>query len=300
MGRKIILRLLLVFSLLAALALGGCGTAPESSETIQKRDQQETTAMESGKAGGENDETVSSGPIANKQNDGEKTDQAVSSGPSTVDANSQTAPASSPGTSGAASSGSGTSAASGGGNAAGKGNDTAKSTEGSVKPESGKTAAAGSAAPKSTTAPKESTATSGSTASTSGTGSTGTSGTSKPAVKPAQKPAPAASASISINGPKDAGVILAAANVEIKDGDTVLDVLLKAAGKKGIDVDYSGSGPTAYVAGIDNYYEFDYGSRSGWICKKNGKTLEKGAGVVKVSNGDRIEWVYSEDFLKKE
>ncbi|WP_409271043.1 DUF4430 domain-containing protein [Neobacillus sp. SCS-31] len=298
MRRKFIIRRLLAFSLLAALVLGGCGTNPEPSESKQKNGQPETVLTTEEKAGEKADETSSAAQPADAAT--------VAAGKDGNEANvskgSTSAASSDPGSSGKASEGNGSSS-----NTAGSGNSTTTSGKAGSgnSASSGTTSSKGGSGSSSSTASSGSTASpgstpsSGSTASTGGTGSSGTNGGSQPS-KPVQKAEPAASASISIKGPDDAGMILGVTTVDIKDGDTVLDVLLRAAGKKGIDVDYTGSGPTAYVAGIANYYERDYGSRSGWVSKKNGKNLEKGAGIVKVSNGDRIEWVYTEDFLKKE
>jgi len=122
--------------------------------------------------------------------------------------------------------------------------------------------------------------------------------TTKPPVKTIA-PKPAETVTLSIKGPKDQGTILSAAKVDLKEGDTVLKVLLNGAGKKGIDVDYSGSGATAYVKGIDNVYEFDYGTKSGWTCQKNGVTLPKSAGTITVKAGDRIDWIYTEDYSEQ-
>lgn len=105
--------------------------------------------------------------------------------------------------------------------------------------------------------------------------------------------------SIIIIGPKDFGVILPITKVTIsEEGDTVLDVLLKAAKKKNLLVEHSGSGAMAYIEGIDNIYEFDYGPKSGWNFKLNGTTISKSSGIVKVKKDDRIEWSYSEDFTE--
>ncbi|WP_053367528.1 DUF4430 domain-containing protein [Bacillus sp. FJAT-27245] len=303
MGRKIIIRLLLAFSLLAALALGGCGTAPEPSETKQKQDKPETVLQTEDKDSGKTSSASQQADTATTQGNEVNTQTPKEN----------TSASSVPGTTGEASSATGTSTGKGNGDVAGSGkagsannagsSSTAPSGSTASKNSSSSSSSAstpGSAASSGNTSSTGSTSSSGSTASTGGTGSSGTSSSSQPSAKPVQKPAPAATVTISIKGPDDTGIILGATAVEIKEGDTVLDVLLKAAGKKGIDIDYTGSGPTAYVAGIDNFYELDYGSRSGWVSKKNGKNLEKGAGVTKVSKGDRIEWVYTEDFLKKE
>jgi hypothetical protein len=104
--------------------------------------------------------------------------------------------------------------------------------------------------------------------------------------------------SIMIIGPKDVGVILPKTKVTLSEGDTVLDVLLKVAKKKNLLVEHSGSGAMAYLEGIDNIYEFDYGPKSGWEFKLNDAKISKSSGIVKVKKDDQIEWVYSEDFTE--
>jgi uncharacterized lipoprotein YehR (DUF1307 family) len=105
---------------------------------------------------------------------------------------------------------------------------------------------------------------------------------------------------MSITGPKVYRGILSTSKITIKNGETILDVFLDAANKAGIDVDYSGSGATAYVHGISNdkkkysFYEFDYGPKSGWLFKLNGVSLTKSSGLVKIKAGDRIECYYTE------
>jgi hypothetical protein len=116
--------------------------------------------------------------------------------------------------------------------------------------------------------------------------------------KPTNQIEPKPSVSITISGPSDFGVILPKSKVNISEGDTVLDVLLKAAKKNNILVEHSGSGAMAYIEGIDNIYEFDYGPKSGWNFKLNGTTISKSSGIVKVKKDDVIEWVYSEDFTE--
>jgi hypothetical protein len=104
--------------------------------------------------------------------------------------------------------------------------------------------------------------------------------------------------SIMIIGPKDVGVILPKTKVTLSEGDTVLDVLLKVAKKKNLLVEHSGSGAMAYLEGIDNIYEFDYGPKSGWEFKLNDAKISKSSGIVKVKKDDQIKWVYSEDFTE--
>ena len=78
-------------------------------------------------------------------------------------------------------------------------------------------------------------------------------------------------------------------NLEIKDGDTVFDVLVKATRKKGIHMEYTGSGTSAYIEGIDNLYEFDAGDESGWRYTVNGKNVNYGCGTYKVKDNDVIK-----------
>jgi hypothetical protein len=105
---------------------------------------------------------------------------------------------------------------------------------------------------------------------------------------------PAATVTLSVEGPKDRGTIIVATSVGIKDGDTVYDVLLQAAKNRNIVLDTSGSGSTAYIHGIDNIYEFDYGAKSGWVFKLNSVSLTKSVGSTNVKDGDRIECYYTE------
>lgn len=100
---------------------------------------------------------------------------------------------------------------------------------------------------------------------------------------------------LSIQGPKDKGVILNRIKVYIDQGDTVFDVIKKTTIANGIQMEYSGEKRTAYIKGINNIYEFDYGSKSGWIYRVNGEILNVGSGAYEVKNGDIIEWLYTID-----
>ncbi|GGA33798.1 hypothetical protein GCM10007416_03160 [Kroppenstedtia guangzhouensis] len=103
---------------------------------------------------------------------------------------------------------------------------------------------------------------------------------------------PQSTATISITG--DRGVrILPATRVEIQQGDTVYDVLLRVTRQHGIQMEARGSGKTLYVEGINNLYEFDGGPESGWMYRVNGVFPNYSAGVYVVRNGERIEWLYT-------
>ncbi|AEP00868.1 DUF4430 domain-containing protein [Weizmannia coagulans] len=78
-----------------------------------------------------------------------------------------------------------------------------------------------------------------------------------------------------------------------KSGDTAFSVLKTATASEGVSVDYSGSGATAYVKGIDGQYEGDQGGMSGWKYKVNGKEPNVSAGTYKLKAGDQVVWFYS-------
>lgn len=100
---------------------------------------------------------------------------------------------------------------------------------------------------------------------------------------------------ISIKGPPDLGNILETGEVEIKEGEKVLDVLLRITRREEILIEYRGSGAGAYVEGIEDLYEFDRGPESGWMYKINGVFPNRSAGAWPVEPGDHVEWVYTED-----
>lgn len=106
---------------------------------------------------------------------------------------------------------------------------------------------------------------------------------------------PAPSVTISIVGHKAMGVILEATEVEIEEGETVLDALKKAAKQNNIPISIRGKKSTAYVEGINNLFEFDHGPRSGWLYRVNGSMYSKSAGAFTVNAGDVIEWLYTLD-----
>lgn len=93
------------------------------------------------------------------------------------------------------------------------------------------------------------------------------------------------------------GVILAATELSIKQGDTVYDILIDAARKYSIQTDctgiISGSSELAYVSGIAHIYELEFGDLSGWIFKVNGKSASVGCGAYELNDGDVIEWHYT-------
>lgn len=96
------------------------------------------------------------------------------------------------------------------------------------------------------------------------------------------------------------GVILSQKQVEINDGDTVFDVLLRETRKQRIHMDFVeypvyGS---AYIKGINNIYEFDAGELSGWMYSVNGVFPNYGCSIYNLNDGDVIQWMYTCDLGK--
>lgn len=85
------------------------------------------------------------------------------------------------------------------------------------------------------------------------------------------------------------GIILAETAFPLFQGDTVLDVLTRAAKTHGLRMDVSGG----YVAGIQYLYEFDFGDLSGWMYLVNGQTASMGCDQYVLQDGDTITWCYT-------
>lgn len=118
-----------------------------------------------------------------------------------------------------------------------------------------------------------------------------------PAEKPAEKeeqPEPQAKTIVYSIMISPGEVPLPPTEMEINDGDTVLKALINITKKHKIQMDYrGGQGSTAYIEGIANVYEFDRGQGSGWMYRVNGIFPDRGAGVVPLMAGDRVEWLYT-------
>ncbi|GGD57535.1 DUF4430 domain-containing protein [Paenibacillus nasutitermitis] len=103
---------------------------------------------------------------------------------------------------------------------------------------------------------------------------------------------------LSIIADPDTGTVLAPTPIEIGKGDTVLDILKRITRNNKIQMEFSGRGAAAYVEGINNVYEFDHGSESGWMYRVDGEFPNKSAGAYKVKAGDTVEWLYTLDLGK--
>ncbi|MBK5262488.1 MAG: DUF4430 domain-containing protein [Peptostreptococcaceae bacterium] len=93
------------------------------------------------------------------------------------------------------------------------------------------------------------------------------------------------------------GLIVQPTKVEIKEGETVFDVLLKVTKDKGIHMEYVSTPlyKSNYIEGIGNIYEIDAGPLSGWMYKVNNWFPNYGCGRYVLKDGDNIEWVYTCD-----
>lgn len=91
------------------------------------------------------------------------------------------------------------------------------------------------------------------------------------------------------------GVILYTKTVEFAEGETVFDVLDRVCRAYGIQLEYSWTPMynSYYIEGINNLYEFDCGSESGWMYKVNGWFPNYGCSSYALSDGDSIVWCYT-------
>lgn len=91
------------------------------------------------------------------------------------------------------------------------------------------------------------------------------------------------------------GVIYGPNTIEFTEGESVFDLLLREMRNRGIHFEFENAPiyGSAYIEGIANIYEFDCGSQSGWMYKVNGQFPRYGCSDYKISNGDKIEFVYT-------
>lgn len=117
---------------------------------------------------------------------------------------------------------------------------------------------------------------------------------------PKQKPQePSSYVTIAIDARDVKGQIVSQTNVELKEGDTVLDVTRRIVKQRGIQISVRGAGAGAYVEGIDNLYEFDEGQNSGWMIRLDGQLIKQSAGATPISEGQTIYWFYTTNYLKE-
>lgn len=91
------------------------------------------------------------------------------------------------------------------------------------------------------------------------------------------------------------GVILSSQTVTFNDGESVYDVLQRVCRENRIHMEASWTPMynSAYVEGINNLYEFDCGSGSGWMYRVNGWYPNYGCSRYQLKQGDKVEWRYT-------
>ncbi len=90
------------------------------------------------------------------------------------------------------------------------------------------------------------------------------------------------------------GVIFSG-NVGFNEGESVYDILRRVCSENNIQLEaaYTPAFGSSYIEGINNLYEFDCGSASGWIYKVNGNSPSEGCSSYLPKNGDSIEFCYN-------
>jgi hypothetical protein len=95
------------------------------------------------------------------------------------------------------------------------------------------------------------------------------------------------------------GVILAQTEYVLRPGDTVFDILDRAARYNKIQMEYQGADKNSYgsvyVQGIHYLYEFSCGALSGWMYRVDGEFPNYGCSKYELRDGQVIEWVYTCD-----
>lgn len=93
----------------------------------------------------------------------------------------------------------------------------------------------------------------------------------------------------------DDGWILKPVTVTFNEGESVFDVLKQVCKDNKIQLEFSFTPiyNSAYIEGINNLYEFDCGSISGWTYKVNDWFPNYGCSRYEVKNGDVIELLFT-------
>lgn len=91
------------------------------------------------------------------------------------------------------------------------------------------------------------------------------------------------------------GYIIKEAEVSFEEGESAFDVLKRVCRNNNIILEFSITPMTnaAYIEGINNLYEFDCGSLSGWTYSVNGTFPNVGCSEYKLSDGDKVEFLYT-------
>lgn len=93
------------------------------------------------------------------------------------------------------------------------------------------------------------------------------------------------------------GVILPPTQWQFTKGQTAYDALSQLCQDHRIhlETDWTPIYRSAYIAGIQNLYEFDCGPHSGWTYLVNGQSPGYGCSSYTLQDGDIIQWRYTCD-----
>ena len=92
----------------------------------------------------------------------------------------------------------------------------------------------------------------------------------------------------------ESGWLFEPCEVKYADDESVFDILKRVCAENSILIEYTSTAlGSVYVEGINQLYEFDMGSESGWIYTVNGDFAVKGASEYIPAQGDTISWEYT-------
>ncbi len=99
--------------------------------------------------------------------------------------------------------------------------------------------------------------------------------------------------------PED-GYILPPTEATFYGGESVFNLLRRVCKENKLHMEFSNTPlyGTAYIEGIGNIYEFDCGELSGWMYRVNDWFPNYGCSRYSLSDGDRVEFVYTCDLGK--
>jgi len=96
------------------------------------------------------------------------------------------------------------------------------------------------------------------------------------------------------------GYILNNCSMYLEAGDTAFSVLQRACRENKIQMEFIETPiyNSVYIEGINNIYEFDAGSLSGWEYSVNGVYHQVGSSLIELKKGDTVMWRYTCDLGK--
>ena len=93
------------------------------------------------------------------------------------------------------------------------------------------------------------------------------------------------------------GILFKSQKVVFYQGESVFDVLQRETRKNKLQMEFKKTPAynSGYIEGIQNLYEFDCGSLSGWMYQVNGWFPNYGCSRYRLKDGDVIQWRYTCD-----